>query len=492
MPQNHILLVDDNLALANMYETFLVSEGYMVTFAHSAEDSLQRLENSPPVDVMILDIKLPDQDGLTFLKELKELGFDSPVIIITGHGSISTAVEAMRLGASDFLVKPFDLNRLKAAAEKACGNQGLISKSETAREPDNHKLESFQNDITGFTETQNIKNKKEVQKFGSFIGTSQVMQVTYDVIENAARSKAAVFITGESGTGKEVCAQAVHKLSDRSKGPFIVLNCAAIPKDLIESELFGHIKGAFTGASETREGAASLANGGTLFLDEIADMDTQTQTKLLRFLQNYSFQKIGSNKLETTDVRIICATNKDISEEIKQGRFRQDLYYRLHVIPIHMPALADREEDIIDIANIYLRQYAAEEKKKFTGFTQEAESYLLSCSWPGNIRQVQNVVRHIVVMYDSDLVTVKMLPSEITQNVRQNYKSSGANNGDLFTAQGTVLPLWKIEKKAIEQAITLCKGNIPKAAAMLEISPSTIYRKKLQWENSERKENRLT
>jgi len=490
MPQNHILLVDDNTALANMYETFLVSEGFTVTLAYSANDALQRMENSPPVDLMILDVKLPDQDGLSFLKQLKGLGFDSPVIIITGHGSISTAVEATRLGASDFLVKPFDLNRLKSAADRACGNQGLLSKSKTTEEPDVFEDRSFQLDITGHTDTQNNEQNKEVQKFGSFIGTSQAMQVTYDIIENAARSKAAVFITGESGTGKEVCAQAVHKLSDRAEKPFIVLNCAAIPKDLIESELFGHVKGAFTGAFESREGAATLANGGTLFLDEIADMDIDTQTKLLRFLQDYSFQKVGSNKLETTDVRIICATNKNILEEIKSGRFRQDLYYRLHVIPIHMPLLTDREEDVLDIANIYLRQYALEEGKKFTGFTQEAESYLLSCNWPGNIRQVQNVMRHIVVMYDSDLVTVKMLPSDVVDNIRQSYKSSLINGSEFLTGKGTVLPLWQIEKKAIEQAINLCKGNIPKAAAMLEISPSTIYRKKLQWENSESQESR--
>lgn len=418
----------------------------------------------------MLDVKLPDMDGLEILSRLKDLGFDAPVIVITGHGSIHTAVEAMRLGASDFLVKPFPIEALGDSANRALKNAGLSTKADIgAQSP---------------TDIENASPRKPaVQRagFGGFIGISPPMQIVYDIIENAAKSSATVFITGESGTGKEICAEAIHRYSKRAKEPFIAINCAAIPRELLESELFGHVKGAFTSAMNDRDGAMTLADGGTLFLDEIAEMAPDMQTKLLRFLQNLTYRKVGGNKTEKANVRIICATNKDPLEEIRRGHLRQDLYYRLHVVPIQMPPLRQRRGDIIDLADYFLRLYAREENKSFRSFSPEAEAVLAGALWPGNVRQLQNIVRGIVVLHDGQVVTSAMLPPSLreeTYRTPQGHQSQTIQND----YSNTVSPLWQIERDAIESAIALCEGNIPKAAAMLEISPSTIYRKKMIWD----------
>lgn len=297
------------------------------------------------------------------------------------------------------------------------------------------------------------------------------MRRVYDVIENAAASRATVFITGESGTGKDICAQTIHRLSPRSSGPFVALNCAAIPAGLLESELFGHVKGAFTGAIETREGAVKRAQGGTLFLDEICEMDIGMQSKLLRFLQTLTYTKIGGSREEKSDIRIVCATNRDPQDEVTKGRFRHDLYYRLHVVPVVMPSLRGRRDDILDLADYYLHLTAGEENKRFTGFTPEAEHFLTHYDWPGNVRELQNMIRSLVVLHAGPVVELSML--------RPPLQTAGASG---TAVMGTPLPLWQVERDAIEQAITLCGGNIPRAAALLEISPSTIYRKKQAWE----------
>lgn len=318
--------------------------------------------------------------------------------------------------------------------------------------------------------------------FGGFIGTSPAMLHLYERIERAAKTDATIFITGESGTGKEVCAEALHKHGKRATKPFIPINCAAIPRDLMESELFGHVKGAFTGAVSDRDGAARLADGGTLFLDEIAEMAIEMQAKLLRFLQDGVFRKIGGNKPEKSDVRIVCATNRDPLEEIKQGRFREDLYYRLHVIPLAMPPLRARGEDILDIAHVLLHRYAALESKAFRNFSAETEALLLAYPWHGNIREMQNIIRHIVVMNDGDIVTVRMLPDDVQGQhpilPRRDIPVSVFQSND----NGAIRPLADMERETIESAIALCRGNIPQAAALLEISPSTIYRKKAGWD----------
>jgi two-component system repressor protein LuxO len=297
-----------------------------------------------------------------------------------------------------------------------------------------------------------------------------------------------VFITGDSGTGKELCARAIHQESPRRDKPFIALNCAAIPRDLIESEIFGHVKGAFTGAVTEREGAAVAADGGTLFLDELFEMDLDLQSKLLRFIQTGQVQKVGTNQVRKVDVRFVCATNRNPLREVEEGRFREDLYYRLHVIPIALPALREREQDVVLIARRLLRQFAEEEHKAFTHFSPEVERVFCSYAWPGNVRQVQNVVRNLVVLNQAAEVTLAMLPPPLNE---QSLQHERPNNPLLLVpapAQRTepgseeIKPLWMVERDAIERAIALCGGNIPKAAAYLEVSPSTLYRKKTTWE----------
>ena len=308
--------------------------------------------------------------------------------------------------------------------------------------------------------------------FGGFIGTSRAMQSVYDIIENAAPSMASVFITGASGTGKDIAAQALHKCSPRADKPFIALNCAAIPRDLMESELFGHVKGAFTGAIETREGAAARADGGTLFLDEICDMPMEMQGKLLRFLQDGRFTKVGGNKAERSNVRIVCATNKDPAAAIETGTFREDLYYRLHVVPLSMPPLKDRDGDLIELAEVFLQRAGAHEGKIFSGFDAAAMLVLQTHHWPGNVRELENLIRQIFVLHGGPVVTQAILPSYLMHN-----RPAAAE-----PKQMTIRPLWEIEKQVIEHAISCCNGNIVRAAALLEISPSTIYRKKGEWE----------
>lgn len=475
MNNRHILVVDDTKALTQLYATALELDGYTITCAHTGAELLHILEtDSFSPALLILDVKLPDMDGLDILTRLKNMGFDAPVIIITGHGSIHMAVEAMRLGAADFIVKPFPVERLVDSVHRSLEAAGLTTKAGL------NVSESLLDDIAS-----DIKPTSVRTGFGGFIGISAPMQLVYDIIENAAKSNATVFLTGESGTGKEVCAEAIHRFSRRAKEPFIAINCAAIPRELLESELFGHVKGAFTGATADREGAVSAAQNGTLFLDEIAEMAPEMQTKLLRFLQNLTYRKVGDNKLVKANVRIICATNKDPLEEVHKGTLRQDLYYRLHVIPIHMPPLRMRKTDIIDLADHFLRFFAREEGKSFRSFAQDAENLLLSYSWPGNVRELQNIVRGIVVLHEGKFVTAPMLPAMLKERPADDEASQERPAPPrvlAFENTADVSPLWKIERSAIEHAIALCEGNIPKAAALLEISPSTIYRKKMIWD----------
>ena len=475
MNDKHILLVDDTKALAELYAKALECEGYDVTCAHSGAQLLHILQTeSFAPSLLILDVKLPDTDGIQLLGKLKESGFDAPVIVITGYGSIHTAVEAMRAGAADFLIKPFPLDKLVDSVKRSMAATGLSTKAAINRHEDLLTDKTTAEEVPFATRTG----------LSGFIGISPPMQLVYDIAESAAKSNATVFLTGESGTGKEVCAEAIHRLSLRAKQPFIAINCAAIPHNLLESELFGHVKGAFTDATSDRAGAVSLAHNGTLFLDEIAEMSPDMQTKLLRFLQNLTYCKVGSGKTEKANVRIVCATNRDPLAEITKGKLRQDLYYRLHVIPIHMPPLRERKSDVMDLADHFLRIYAKEEGKAFRAFAQDAEKILLSYDWPGNVRELQNIVRGVVVLHDGKFVTAPMLPSALRPG---HERESVPPSAFLKTSPAPVRPdpinpLWQVERDAIEKAIELCDGNIPKAAALLEISPSTIYRKKMQWD----------
>ncbi len=458
-----ILLVEDSPSLAAVYQEYLRKISHKFLWADSLAKARELYDRHAP-ELVLLDLKLPDGDGLDLLNSLNSQGSPSAVIVITAHSSVDAAIEAMRLGAVDFIAKPFDAKRLLVTVQNTLKQRELSDIVEQYREC------------------------YEREDFFGFIGASRAMQGVYRIIESAAPSAATVFITGDSGTGKELCARAIHQESPRRDKPFIALNCAAIPRDLIESEIFGHVKGAFTGAVAEREGAAVAADGGTLFLDELCEMDLDLQSKLLRFIQTGQVQKVGTNQVRKVDVRFVCATNRNPLREVEDGRFREDLYYRLHVIPIALPALREREQDVVLIARRLLRQFAEEEHKAFTHFSPEVERVFCSYAWPGNVRQVQNVVRNLVVLNQAEEVTLAMLPPPLNE---QSLQHERPNNPLLLVpapAQRTepggeeIKPLWMVERDAIERAIALCGGNIPKAAAYLEVSPSTLYRKKTTWE----------
>ncbi|TCP60261.1 regulatory Fis family protein [Rhodovulum bhavnagarense] len=315
------------------------------------------------------------------------------------------------------------------------------------------------------------------------IGSSWQMQQVFDRITAAARSMATVFITGESGTGKEICAQAVHAASTRATGPFVPLNCAAIPHDLLESEVFGHLKGAFTGAVANKPGAATVANGGTLFLDEICEMDLDLQTKLLRFLQTSTIQPVGASQARKVDVRIVCATNRDPMEEVRRGRFREDLFYRLHVVPIHLPPLRERGEDVIEIARRALVRFSAEEGRSFAAFAPDVEAMFRALPWPGNVRQLLNVVRHAVVLNDGRVVTRDMLPLGLHRDGdRVPPRHGTAEEASRLGIDDLVgKSLAEIEQMVIEETIAREGGSVPRAARVLDVSPSTLYRKREAW-----------
>ena len=482
-----ILLVEDTPSLARVYAEFLKKESDGVVTVETGAAAMEQLADGVP-RIVLLDLQLPDMHGMEVLKRITAQALPCAVIIITAHGSVGVAVEAMRYGAYDFLVKPFSADRLTITVRNAIERLRLAQ-----------IVETFGKDLAR-------------SRYHGFIGSSLSMQAVYRIIDSAASSRATVFITGESGTGKEVCAEAIHRQSPRAERPFIAINCGAIPKDLMESEIFGHMKGSFTGALADREGAAARADGGTLFLDEICELAPDLQTKLLRFIQTGTFTPVGGSKLEKVDLRIICATNRDPLREVEEGRFREDLYYRLHVIPIHLPALREREDDVLEIARHVLADYAREEGKGFSRFSPEAEQALRAYHWPGNVRQVQNVVRNIVVLHDGDTVTPAMLPAPLGAPPANGHAahsaghSAGHQGGHHHAAPApapaqqaagqspshpplahppspkAIKPLWEVERDAIEEAVAACDGNIPRAAALLEISASTIYRKRLAWQ----------
>jgi two-component system repressor protein LuxO len=464
-----ILLVEDTASLAAVYAEYLRAAGHVAEHARTAAEATKRAAADPP-DAVLLDLRLPDGDGLSVLRTLRRDAPDLPVIVMTAHGSVTTAVEAMRSGAADFLVKPFAAERLAVTLANALERAALKR------------------------EVRDLTAARPRSNFQGFVGAAPAMQAVYRVLETAAQSRATVFITGESGTGKELAAEAVHRLSPRHAGPFIAINCAAIPKDLIESEIFGHVRGAFTGAVADRIGAAQAADGGTLFLDELCEMDLSLQGKLLRFIQSGTFQPVGSTTVRRTDVRFVCATNRDPLEEVKAGRFREDLYYRLHVVPVRLPPLRERGEDVVAIAEAMLARSAAEEGKAFRGFTEEAKAALLAHRWPGNVRELENVVRTAVVLNSGEWVEEAMLPLRLPEP--EPAPPAAPRAPALAAAPIAVLPapqapsgdparlirpLADVEREAIERAVLLCDGNIPKAAAFLGVSPSTLYRKRASW-----------
>jgi DNA-binding NtrC family response regulator len=459
-----ILLVEDTPSLQMMYAAALSRAGLVVECCGTATDGLKAFGRLQPA-VVLLDLMLPDGTGLEVMEQMLARQPQTCVIVITANASINKAVEMMRAGAHEFLVKPFDDQRLLAAVDNA---------RRTIRHRIPVAAESAPSDVPP-----------------PFIGTSAPMQAVYAKIRSVARSMATVFITGESGTGKELCAEAVHAASPRAAGPFIALNCGAIPADLLESEVFGHLRGSFTGAISDKPGAAAAADGGTLFLDEVCEMDLNLQTKLLRFLQTSTITPVGATRPRKVDVRIVCATNRSPLEEVRAGRFREDLYYRLHVVPIHMPPLRERGEDVIEIALRLLAQMAREEGRTFTGLDPQTAATFRSLPWPGNVRQLINVLRNIVVLNDGPLVTAAMLPSDLRADTTPAAAPPPPQlNGSMHAAPAVSdmagRTLAQIERLVIEAAIARNGGSIPRAAQELDVSPSTIYRKREAWEKAAR------
>lgn len=499
--QPKILIVEDSPSLARCHEAYLQKESCATLMAASGQIALQLIREHQP-QVVLLDIQLPDINGLELIQQAQAMNLSCVFIVMTDHGSTNLAVESMRVGALDYLEKPFSRDRLIVTV--------------------NNALERYELQQQAVSEDDVGESQDEMDSgsYYGFTGSSLEMQNIYRTIEAAAQSKATVFITGESGTGKEVCAHAIHLNSPRKNKEFVAINCAAIPRDLMESEIFGHVKGAFTGANSNREGAAARADGGTLFLDEIGEMDMDLQSKLLRFIQTGTIQKVGSNQLEKVDVRFVCATNRDPLEQVRKGEFREDLYYRLHVIPIALPPLRNRGEDVLTIARQFLYKFAEEEEKSFQRFSPETEELFLKYAWPGNIRQLQNVVRNIVVLNNAVEVELSMLPPPLDnpeQALRQPIETF--RHDQAWNVTPTVMPsaniegtktssvamnvirrmlseqsegpsdeeqireLWLVEMETIETAIKVCGNNIPRAAKRLGVSPSTIYRKRQSWKD---------
>jgi len=376
----NILVADDDPDIRDILKDTLSSLGARVTIACDGRECLNKIEAECP-ELVLLDIEMPVKNGLDVLKEIGQRRFDTTVIMITAYGSIARAVQAMKEGAFDFITKPFELDHIALVVEKAL-DRGRLKRG-----------------FERFTE-------QESHRYRLIGGESPRMREAIETAKKAARSRSTVLLLGESGTGKEVFARVIHNWSERRTEPFIAINCVGLSKDLLESELFGHERGSFTGASQLKKGKMELAHGGTVFLDEVGDISAELQTKLLRFLQEREFERVGGTQPIPVDVRVIAATNRELSGAIKDGRFREDLYYRLNVIPIQLPPLRQRKEDVLLLAHFFLRRFAGETKKTFSGISKEAETWLLAYDWPGNVRELANVVERAVVLGQGPEVTV--------------------------------------------------------------------------------------
>jgi DNA-binding NtrC family response regulator len=458
-PMPPLLLIADAAAPLAIHRPALTRAGFRVRLATQAADARLAFAESPP-QVALLDLALPGGGGMDLMQELLRQRPQTRVLVMTTTGSTSQVVEAMRAGAYDVLSKTVDAAHVLAAVRSAA--------TPPRRKPPRPQAPA------------------QLAPGGLFLGSSAAMERIYAKIRSVAASMATVFITGESGTGKELCAQAIHDGSARASGPFIALNCGAIPPDLLESEVFGHMKGSFTGAISDKPGAAAAADGGTLFLDEICEMDVALQTKLLRFLQTSMVQPVGATRPRKVNVRIICATNRDPLEAVRRGQFREDLYYRLYVVPIHMPPLRDRGTDVIEIAEAALARFAAEENRSFDSLDPDVRRLFLRLTWPGNVRQLLNVIRNVVVLNDGGRVTPDMLPPDLVRDL-----PGAPADGDRAEAPSGPLAeqlvgrtLAEIEQVMIEATIARFGGSVPRAARVLDVSPSTLYRKREAWRDA--------
>jgi DNA-binding NtrC family response regulator len=407
MSDSKILLVDDEKSVRYGMRRALTSFGGKILEATNGREAIEAVQRENP-ELVIMDIAMPEMDGLEALEKIRQLAYAPLVIIVTAHGSEKIAVEAMKKGAYDYIAKPYEVDELRLTASRALERILL--------ERENRRLS---------------EELKRHEKFGEIIGDSKPMREVFDRIEKVCQTDAAVLIEGESGTGKEMVAQEIHRRSHRSTGPFVIMNCAALPENLIESELFGHEKGAFTGATAQRRGKFELADGGTLFLDEIGDMSVNTQAKVLRVLQEQTFERLGGEKTISVDVRIISATNKDLAAATKEGVFREDLYYRLKVISIFLPPLRERSDDIPALAEHFLKMFGVKHKKHITAIEPEAMKDFHAFSWPGNVRELKNVIESTVVLAGGETIKRTDLPPEITGRQSDQFSRALMIDADL-------------------------------------------------------------
>lgn len=440
-----ILIVDDEKNIRSGLAMAMELEGYESLTAEdgSAAWALMGKKN---VDLVITDLRMPNLSGEQLLQKIASAYPRLPVIILTGHGTIETAVEAMRKGAIDFFTKPVELDRLSLVVKKALSTTDLYAEHERLK--------------------AEVASLKARNRYDRIVGKSQKMMALMETVALVAPTRASVLITGESGVGKELVADAIHELSTRSKGPFIKVHCAALSESLLESELFGHEKGSFTGAIAQKKGRFELADGGTIFLDEIGEINAATQVKLLRVLQEKEFERVGGEKAITVDVRIVCATNRDLLKEIEKGNFREDLYYRLNVVHLDVPPLRDRKDDIPLLMTTFLSQFNQENDKGLEGFSSGAKKALLSYEWPGNIRELRNSIESAVVLSRSSVIEVEDLPP----SVRLADKSS-----QLSLDVGITLA--EAEKQLIMSTLIMSGGNKTRAAEVLGIGRKTLHRK---------------
>ena len=438
-----LLIVDDDQSnLASLVKVF-EKEKINVLSAPSGADALDLVRKNR-IDVILTDVRMPGMDGIDLLKATKAVSPETEIILMTAYGTVEIAVAAMKDGAYDFVTKPFKRIQIVKGVRRALEKQNLIVENRSLRQ-----------------------ELARVRKSGEIIGNSQAIKQTLEMVRQVAPSTATVLFQGESGTGKELFAKAIHQYSSRGDGPYVAVNCAALPESILESELFGYEKGAFTGAAQRKAGRFELAHTGTLFLDEIGDTAPQVQVKLLRVLQEGEFERLGGTQTLQVDVRIVAATNKDLAEAVGSGRFREDLYYRLNVINIHLPPLRDRQEDIPLLCHHFLTVFARKNNKLIRGFSQEVLERLMDYAWPGNVRELENTVERAVVLCKGETITIDDIPTRFFLESSERRR--------LTIELGT--PLTEIEQRVISETLKMTRGDKRLAAQLLGIATRTIYRK---------------
>lgn len=454
--QHRILIVDDDPIVAESLEELLRASGYDVTSALSGPEALELISAAGRApDAIITDVFMPGMDGLALMREIKELRIGSAVIMLTGYGTVESAVEALRLGAADYLTKPVVEDELRLAIERAIQQRSLLQENETLRKQLDDKF-----------------------SLDSIVGRDVRMQRVYELVSAVAPSKTTVLMSGESGTGKSLIAHAIHQQSERSRGPYVELACGSIPETLLESELFGHVKGSFTGAHTDKVGKFQAAHGGTLFLDEINSASPGMQLKLLRVLQERKFEQVGSNETQEVDVRVILASNEPLDRLVAEGRFRQDLYYRINVVQIDLPPLRERANDIPLLAEHFLDQFGREMGKELIGFSDETMGALMRYTYPGNVRELQNIIERAAVLSAKQTVGIDALPAHVVDGHTASHPLSIVQKADgEWEPMSLAEALREPERQILLRALEANNWNRSQTADQLEINRTTLYKK---------------